>query len=420
MFEWITLAIGSVASIVFAGYWLHAKAPHIGRLCISVAAGILVYLALVVFWREGAFFIAMLAGQIVCLICEFIHRNRQLLLAEGCFYLSSDMIWLPLCMCREEVWEYAVYMAALLLCVSLIPMGREEQRQVYRLMDFYSERRNYFWIISCLPCVVLVPDILILMVTGTFSVFSGLVLSTVFLFLFAIILCLQWEVFHRLHAEYLSNALAQWQRESRDYMNTIRSQRHDFNLHLHALSGLINSNKYEECQRYVQKLVSEAADVNDIMPVSDPVVGSMLYNMREKARRQGTDILYHITYDMEDILCNGFECNKIIGNLLQNAIDALQTPEDKKRGIRFKILKRRGNTVIISENPFTGNPDSIARVFEPGYSTKKGHEGIGLSMVLRTAHSYGGRVYPEFENDVIRIVVSIPNKVHLPEGEDVI
>ncbi len=139
----------------------------------------------------------------------------------------------------------------------------------------------------------------------------------------------------------------------------------------------------------------------------------MLYNMREKARKQGTDILYNITYDMEDVLCNGFECNKIIGNLLQNAIDALQTDEDKKYGIRLNILKRRGNTVIISENRFTGDPDCIARVFEPGYSTKKGHDGIGLSMILRTVHHYGGRVYPEFEDDMIRFVVNIPNKVNL-------
>lgn len=110
-------------------------------------------------------------------------------------------------------------------------------------------------------------------------------------------------------------------------MNTIRSQRHDFNLHLHAISGLVNSGEYEKCNEYVQKLVADANAVNDIMPVNDAVVGSMLYNMREEARRCGSDIIYHITYDMENILCNGFECNKIIGNLLP----AVQTRKTKKK-----------------------------------------------------------------------------------------
>ena len=153
------------------------------------------------------------------------------------------------------------------------------------------------------------------------------------------------------------------------------------------------------------------------MPVSDAVVGSMLFNMREEARRRGSEITYNITYDMEDVFCNGFELNKIIGNLLQNAIDAMRTEEDKAFGIKLSIFRRRGNTVIVSENRFTGDPERIARVFEPGYSTKRGHEGIGLSMALRTAEKYGGRVYPEFEKDVIRFVVNIPNRVNLKEGD---
>ncbi|MBQ8620881.1 MAG: GHKL domain-containing protein [Oscillospiraceae bacterium] len=194
-------------------------------------------------------------------------------------------------------------------------------------------------------------------------------------------------------------------------MNTIRSQRHDFNLHLHAIAGLISGGEYEECGEYVRKLVEDAAAVNDIMPVADAVVGSMLYNMREQARRKGSDIFYHITYDMEDIVCNGFECNKIIGNLLQNAIDAMHSTEDLAFGIRASIFKRRGCTVICVENRFTGDPNTIARVFEPGWSTKRGHEGIGLAMVLRTVEQYGGRVYPEFEEDLIRFVVTIPNRV---------
>lgn len=153
----------------------------------------------------------------------------------------------------------------------------------------------------------------------------------------------------------MNDALSAWQREARDYMNVIRSQRHDFNLHLHAISGLVQSKEYQECNAYVRRLLEEATAINDIMPVADAVVGSMLLRMREQARQRGFDIYYHITYDMEDIICNGFECNKIIGNLLQNAIDALKTPEDFSYGIHANILKRRGNTVIVVENRFVVN-----------------------------------------------------------------
>ena len=419
MFRGITLAIDLTASVLFTEYWLHGnKRPRVICMGISAALGVGVYCVFSAFWQAGAFFAAMAAGQVSCLVYNLIFRDCQTLLPKLCVYLGIDMVLLPLCLCGENIWEYAAYMSVLLLCAALTPVSKGNGHNQERgLGDLYHENPKYYWLISLMPCSVLIPDILILTVVGNRGVYSAMVLSAVFLLFFALTVCFQREVLHRLNAEYLNDAMTRWQSESRDYMNTIRSQRHDFNLHLHAISGLVGSQKYEKCREYVQKLVSDANAVNDIMPVSDAVVGSMLYNMREEARLRGSDIIYHITYDMEDILCNGFECNKIIGNLLQNAIDSLQTPEDMEYGIRLRIFKRRGNTVIITENRFTGDPDTIARVFEPGYSTKKGHEGIGLSMVLRTANRYGGRVYPEFEEEKIRFVVNIPNKVRLPEGD---
>lgn len=421
MLKWITLIIHLISCVVFAEYWLHGGRVRIVKAAVCAAAGLAVYAA-AVFWIPGgrAFLAGAAAGLAAGLAYDRICRRSRVLLPEGFLYLGGAMVLLPVCLGGEKIWKYAVYFVVLLLCLSLLPGLRKDGRPTLDLADFQNDKKRYYWIISCLPGVLTVPEGLALAAVGKLSALSGMLLGAAFLFLYMLILWLQREIDRRFNAEYLNNAMNQWQRESRDYMNTIRAQRHDFNLHLHSVSGLINSGRYEECRQYVQGLVSEAGDVNDIMPVCDAVVGSMLYNMREEARRRGSDIFYRITYDMENILCNGFECNKIIGNLLQNAIDALRTPEDKAYGIRLSIFKRGGNTVIISENRFNGDPDRVARVFEPGYSTKKGHDGIGLSMILRTVTQYGGRVYPEFAEDRIRFIVNIPNKVSFSEGDETV
>ncbi|MDE6751790.1 MAG: GHKL domain-containing protein [Eubacterium sp.] len=420
MYIYPALLIGLTASILFAENWLYGKYPKLIQMVASLISATAVYFILFSFWENCAFFSALAAGQLACLIYSLVCRERKVFLAEICLYSGFDAVWLPICFCKQSIRIYVLFFALLLLCIALIPMGRSnKQDKSGEWNPFYTERNKSYYLLSCLPVVALFPAVLFLLF-GERTIISALSFGAVLILIYALLLWLQREIAAKITSEELNKSLSQWQQESRDYMNIIRSQRHDFNLHLHAISGLVNSGEYEKCNEYVQKLVADANAVNDIMPVSDAVVGSMLYNMREEARRCGSDIIYHITYDMEDILCNGFECNKIIGNLLQNAIDALYTQEDKAYGIHLKIFKRRGNTVITTENRFTGDPDKIARVFEPGYSTKKNHDGIGLSMVLRTAERYGGRVYPEFEEDRIRFVVNIPNRVNLLKGDEAI
>ncbi len=417
MWGWGFLLLWLVSSLSFLSIWLQNSKPSWPELCVACAAA--AGTGVILFGTLPQWFIpAGLAAGHALYWLESLFRRKPGTLAGACAGAGAAAICLPLSMGGEDAWRYGFLTAGVLSCLFLVLRSRKSRADHTHLTDPYpSEPRHlHGWVF--LPLAVLPVSLILLPFSNVFGMYSALALSGVLLCIYVLLLALQRLIYERQTALRLIDALSRWQRESRDYMNTIRSQRHDFNLHVHAISGLIGSGEYEECREYVQKLVAEAAAVNDIMPVSDAVVGSMLYNMREDARRKGSDILYHITYDMADILCNGFECNKIIGNLLQNAIDALQTPEDKAYGIHLRIFKRRGNTVVTVENRFTGDREQIVRVFEPGYSTKKNHEGIGLSMVLRTVEQYGGRVYPEFSENAIRFVVNIPNKVNLAGGEE--
>lgn len=408
MFEAITLAICLVVSILTTSYMICRKPPRIISIAVSVIVVMAVYVVISFLIKADAFGISLLCGQAAYVMMETVKRGRARFLLNIIFLAGCDGAFLPLILAGNEVWEYAVYLCAAALCVIAAVMEKDKKKQTVLPQGM----------IVFLPLAELLFAALLLFLVNVTTVLSAVLLSVVLMLIYGGILWLQAAVIEKTDIRKMNEAMYRWQKESRDYMNTIRSQRHDFNLHLHAISGLIRDGNYEECNVYIEKLVSNANDVNDIMPVSDAAVGSMLHNMREEARRRGSDITYHITYDMENIICNGFECNKIIGNLLQNAIDALETEEEKRFGIKLNIFKRRGNTVIVCENRFTGNPDNIVKVFESGYSTKKNHEGIGLSMVLKTAEQYGGRVYPEFGDDTIKFIVNIPNRLSFEEGDE--
>ena len=377
----------------------------------------------------GCFF-SLLAGGLAFLLCgKFFRISLLPAVTAVLLTVTTENILYPLFLAgwqRPEIWEYAGYILIALLAVALsfvMNQGHgirkqafENQGQILWKNSWFSNARREGdisnWMLL-IPTLALMAEVLLSISYQKSTAFFMICTITVMLLIpGAAIVILYLLVSLKQHQKGERNMM-EWQKESKDYMNLIRSQRHDFNFHLHALVGLVESGEYEECRCYLKKMAGEASDINDIMPVSDAVVGSMLYNMREEARKRGSDITYDITYDMQDILCNGFECNKIIGNLLQNAIDALDSPEDRKMGIQLSIFKRRGNTVITVENRFTGERARILRAFEAGYSTKRKHEGIGLSMVMRTVQRYGGRIYPEFEEERVRFIVNIPNKVRL-------
>ncbi len=411
MFLWGSAILYSVMCCIFLSFWIQGRRPTVVQITILlISTSLTLLLDLPEAFR---FFAAVCVGcasyAVACIFCErkYVFQNTAAL-------LSLITPWTPLLKCGGINWELCIIAVALLACAAIGVVDKLRHGELSAAAEQYTAPKNDT-LLNGIPLLSLPITALLLIGETELSFLQAAAQSVALLAVSALLLFLQDQIRQRLKAQFLNRAFRRWQRESRDYMNTIRSQRHDFNLHLHAISGLISSGEHAQCGEYVRKLVSDAAAINDIMPVADAVVGSMLYNMREQAHRKGSDITYDITYDMEDIVCNGFECNKIIGNLLQNAIDALTTPEDLVCGIHASIFKRRGYTVITVENRFTGDKDSIAKAFDAGYSTKSEHDGIGLPMVLRTVEQYSGRVYPEFEADKIRFVVNIPNKLNLKE-----
>lgn len=368
-------------------------------------------------WVIGAVVIlaVLFGGAAFTLISYTLKVSRNIAFNFGIFGGLASVA-LPT-LGKSEKGLYAaltIYGVLLFLCV--IFCGRMKNPLSYYISGFKITNYGRYKLLCAVPLSCFTISVPCAIAAGNDSIRACLMCGCSVLGFVAAI-GIQYAVGRGAHQAELIDNMTEWNKGVGDYMNVIRSQRHDFNLHLHAISGLIAREDYAACKTYVDNLVHSANEVNDIMPISDAMIGSMLYNMRNEARKIGSDIVYDITYDMSDVACNGFQCNKIIGNLLQNAIDAIQSDEDKAFGIKMCVFKRRGNSVITVENRFVGDKQKITRAFEAGYSTKKNHEGIGLPMCKKTVESYGGRIYPEFTEDTIKFIVNIPNHTRFTGGE---
>ncbi len=150
------------------------------------------------------------------------------------FLLSFPVYRLCFCSSRDggenEAWNYGIYLALLFLFIVLaFPAEREKFADP---ADFFPEKKKLYYYTGAVPSLFLIPEALILILLGK-NISDGLEaagMSCVFLIFLCLGLLMRRETILHLKSEELCDAMNRWQYESRDYMNTIRSQRHDFNL----------------------------------------------------------------------------------------------------------------------------------------------------------------------------------------------
>lgn len=203
----------------------------------------------------------------------------------------------------------------------------------------------------------------------------------------------------------------QYRDEMQSFMNVIRSQRHDYNFHVQTIAGLLREGNLEECLKYMDALEKDSAIMNTMLPIKDPAISAMIHNFHVLAVREGIALHIDIQDDLTQIATDVYETNKIISNLLQNAIDETKTHADKSYGIHLTILKRGEYIVIRVSNevdPLQMNLDKMNHIYQQGYSTKQGHDGVGLSSVKQLAGRYRGTVYTQMEGTVVHFVAKIP------------
>ena len=206
---------------------------------------------------------------------------------------------------------------------------------------------------------------------------------------------------------------AEYMKEMQSFLKTIRSQRHDFNFHVHVLDGLMRRGEYKKCSDYLDSLCADTEAINSLIPISDMAIAALINNYREMCLKRRIPIDLDIQDDMSCIVCTVYEANKILGNLLQNAYDEAdaQSGGNTSYGIHLSIFKRSGMTTIRISNKVR-DVNKIVDICEFGHTGKSGHDGIGINNIMQIVDRYEGVFYWEIEDkDIISFIVKIPNSV---------
>ncbi|ARX86983.1 histidine kinase [Streptomyces alboflavus] len=194
---------------------------------------------------------------------------------------------------------------------------------------------------------------------------------------------------------------------TRGLIDALRAQDHEHANRMHTLLGLLELEMYEEAAEFVGEVAGAhrvtAEQITE--KIHDPLLSALLVGKATVAAERGVSLAVSEDSALPDRLVDPGGLVTIVGNLVDNALDAAATLRPGTAGIghaRVEVALRtegpEGRTVVLRvRDSGPGVPaEQRESVFTEGWSTKEppahGKRGIGLPLVRRLAERQGGSV----------------------------
>lgn len=221
----------------------------------------------------------------------------------------------------------------------------------------------------------------------------------VILFLFLAMRCLYLE---KIQTEVKQKSLQDLQDYTRNLelmYNSLRSFKHDYVNILLSLSGYIENGDMDELKDFFENKIFPTKNLidqgnyklNQLSNIGVLEIKSLLSTKIIYAHESDIDVTIDIPDKVDSFPMDVIDLARILGIFLDNAIEA--TLETEQPQIGLNIIQNKGGVSIIISNYFRNNGIVLHKLRQKGFSTKSGHQGIGLSNAQKIISSYDNIAY---------------------------
>lgn len=185
----------------------------------------------------------------------------------------------------------------------------------------------------------------------------------------------------------------------------MRGWRHDYHNHMQVLKAHMALQQYNQAEDYLAMLESDLTTVDTVLKTGNVMVDAILNSKLSLIGEK------HIAVDATALVpgnigISGIDLAVIIGNLLDNAMEACMEIEKKnQRFIRIYIDIMKKQLYISVTNSTKGIAPRVGGSF---VTTKSGNHGYGLLRIDSIVHKYHGYINRQTEDGIFATEITLP------------
>ena len=180
---------------------------------------------------------------------------------------------------------------------------------------------------------------------------------------------------------------------------------HDLHNHIEVLCHCLDEGDLAAARRYCQDLRGPVEEMAHTVWTGDPAVDHLITSKTARAQALGAQTQVNVEFPRNTDI-RGVDLTAILGNLLDNALEALAAAPADRRLLRLTIRRIQQTLIIKVENSYGQAPRR-----DPGalVSAKKDRtrHGWGLKSVQAAAERYEGVLQTDWAAGVFRAVVTL-------------
>lgn len=187
----------------------------------------------------------------------------------------------------------------------------------------------------------------------------------------------------------------------------VRTLKHDYNNIIQALNGYIVTKQYDKLEEHIKSLLKECNGINNISSIdpkvfNDPAIYGIVGSKYFLANEKGIPFEFDITTNIAELEFPKPELSRIMGILLDNAIEATTKCDNPYIRLQIRFDNRKCADLIKIYNTYDKSINiDLEKIFKKGYSSKEVKSGIGLWEVKKLVkQNSNSQIYASIEGEM--------------------